>query len=680
MARLEYEISVTGEASLARAFAGIERRAAAHQQKLEGMALSSRRSATRERALTGVRAPRGMSETARGFDQIGRAARAADLKLHRERLADIKKEEQERIRSATRATRMVAREEARLSRSQEHAVAARKRTYARIGRGFASGTRNAVGAVATGVGMVGGLLGGVGIAGAVEEQMRVTKGIGGLAAQAGGGPGMREKLSKASMSARGFSREDTVQAMEGFISLTGATKEAAASMKDFGDISLATNTELADLSEAAGNVYNQLADSIQDPTERLKVMNDVMRATAGMGAVGAVEVKDLAKEMAGLAAQAGQFEGKAEDVIKYSVALAEMARRKGGATSAAEAVTSVERMSTDIIQNRKRFKAQGVDVYAKGSHGTRLRSQSDILAQTLVKTGGNLGKMQELFGIRSGRVTRGLARTYTEAVETTKGTQKEKEAAGVAAVTKAMEMFTKATVSAAEVQKRADERMKDADKQVVETMKSFNSAIGEAMMPVIQGATKELGRLTPQLRDAASAAGQMALWAAKNPLAGVGALVGGFLLKELAAAAIGTTLGAAAGLAGAAILAAVYEALKLKSEVKGEWGKNIKGGFMEAAESTARGEGPWSAAKGFASGFAKTEVSQQDVAARKDYVTSHGGGTKGEAALKALDVAHAQAAMNLVTQGLQALAVEMAKVKAPGGTPNRNDPIVSPRR
>src|SRR6185436_14121741 len=98
-----------------------------------------------------------------------------------------------------------------------------------------------------------------------------------------------------------------------FTDVTGDLETARQLLPEMSKVALATSTDLAELGSAMGSAFIPLADQIKNPTERLKAMNAVMKATAGMGAVGAVEVKDLAAEMAGLAAASQRFGGNARE-------------------------------------------------------------------------------------------------------------------------------------------------------------------------------------------------------------------------------------------------------------------------------------------------------------------------------------------------------------------------------
>jgi len=133
---------------------------------------------------------------------------------------------------------------------------------------------------------------------------------------------------------------DANAALEGlskFVGKTGDLKLGRELMKDLAVYAKATGTELDDMTDAAADV----ATALPEAADKNKQVLAVMRAIAGQGKLGAVEVKDLASQMAKLAANAGQFEGSAADNIITLGAMAQESRQRGGSASASQATQSV---------------------------------------------------------------------------------------------------------------------------------------------------------------------------------------------------------------------------------------------------------------------------------------------------------------------------------------------------
>ncbi len=130
--------------------------------------------------------------------------------------------------------------------------------------------------------------------------------------------------------------------LEKFTGKTGDLKTGRDIMETMAIYSKATGSSMEDFMDAAGDVSNQLGDV----ENKGKAVSDLMRAFAGQGKLGAVEIKNLAVQMAKIGAASIRFEGGKAGAITQMGVLAQMARAKGGAFSAANAATSVGAFAT----------------------------------------------------------------------------------------------------------------------------------------------------------------------------------------------------------------------------------------------------------------------------------------------------------------------------------------------
>jgi len=612
---LRYDISVIGEGRLKRVLRSIEREVRMANRRMladlqrsmvasmpqigRGMVqVGGGRAAAGAGARGGGRAPvtaedRRWRDQLRAWKQIGQVA-------EREKLREIKAEQ----RRHQKAMENTAREAAAKERAAQKEIAARARAErraaemqmrARVGavRSMGAGAARTVGRLGAGVAMVGGLMGGISVAGAIEDQIDTTKRASKLA-NITGDPRIKAELASEAGAPVGFTRGESLGALETFSALSGDLADAREALKFLGPLALATGTDLQEMADAAANAFVPLKDQISDPIQRMKTLRDVMQSVAGMGNIGGVEIKDLAVQMAGLAAQAGKFDGPAADVMKNAVIMAQAARKRGGAGTAAEAVTSVERFGDDLIQNNARFKKMGVNVWANKGR-TKLRSQEDIMLDVLEKTGGDQSKIKKGFGIYAARAVSGFAPIYTEA-------EKRKKGSGRAAVQAEFDTFRRAAVTDEKVNELAGSRMQDADVKFVEAKKSFDKAVGEQLLPEITKLVPELAKLAPDVAKAAKGFAGLVAWFSENPMKGLGAIVAASIGKELAMAGIGaaaekgiTALAAKAGGAGigagkaalgatavAAVGAAVIAGQQMSEENDGASVIDIMGGALES--------------------------------------------------------------------------------------------------
>jgi hypothetical protein len=439
-----------------------------------------------------------------------------------ERIANVKREAREQVRAETRAAREIAN--------------ARRATVASIGRGAATtvggSVKKVLGIGANALALGGGLLGGVAAGNAIESEIEIRSAASRLANQVRQ-PEIKGDLAKEAKGIRGFSGMEALGALEQFTNITGDLDAARQLLPDLGKLALATGTDLGELAATAGNAFIPLKDQIADPTERLKQMRDVMAALAGQGAVGAVEIKQLASYFAGLAATSNRFTGNKGDLLKTMGAITQAARQRGGAADAAEAVTSTERFSSDLINKQKQLLALGVDVTAEG--GTKLADPQEIITRILEKTGGKLGPIGDIFGERGIRAVQGFSPLFVEA-------EKKKKGSGRAAVAKEFKRLKGAQFSVEDINRGAANRYSDEDIKLKEAQKAFNDAIGTKLMPVLTTLIPKFTELIPKLTDFSGAIADVATHLINNPIPDIGALIAGKITLDLAGAGLGAVV------------------------------------------------------------------------------------------------------------------------------------------
>jgi hypothetical protein len=403
-----------------------------------------------------------------------------------------------------------------------------------------------------------------------------------LANQAGT-PERQAAILEGATKVQGFTTTESLSALEKWTDVTGDLPAGEKILGELGATALATGTQLDELAAAAANAFIPIKDSVPDAVGQMQALKNIIRATAGMGAVGAVEVKDLASEMAGLAAQAPKFAGTTEEVMATAVAMAQATRQRGGAASAPEAVTSVERFGSDVMNKQAKLRAMGVEVFTDDSH-TKLKGQKDLMTEILDKTGGDLGKLGDIFSERSIRAVQGFAPLYNQA-------EKKEKGSGKAAVLAEFARLEKATLTDESQRARVSAIMQTPEMQLKETFKALNKDLGAEFIPILQELVKSLQDATPNIVAMGKAAAGVARFFVENPFAGVGALVSGAIVKEVVAARIGAAISGSIAkgggldlkLAGAAIAitAATLMVEKLSDAREEAVNKNVREGIAQ---------------------------------------------------------------------------------------------------
>lgn len=308
---------------------------------------------------------------------------------------------------------------------------------------------------------------------------------------------MRETLAVGTRT--GTDAGEVMGGLQKFVGLTGDLKTGRETMEDLLKLSKATGTSFEDMAAAAANVSNVLPDT----ADKAQLVKATMQAIAGQGKLGAVEIKDLAGNMAKLAASAGSYEGNKVQTVADMGVLAQAARGKGGAASPAQAVTSVQRFTDtfDKAAREKAFAHFGVDV--RGKSGGLLASDT-IIKNALVaaESHGGMGRfkhnMGQMFASTEARnVTRGFEQIYMDA-----GGGK----AGVAAVTAEFERLRNAAMSTAEVEESFARSMKTGNSQA----QVFNNQMQKTALEMQTALLPAVQALAPEAVKAAQAFSQAA--------------------------------------------------------------------------------------------------------------------------------------------------------------------------
>ncbi|HEY1692243.1 MAG TPA: hypothetical protein VGG39_08775 [Polyangiaceae bacterium] len=295
-------------------------------------------------------------------------------------------------------------------------------------------------------------------------------------------------------------RGDLLSGLQGFVAKTGDLDLGRSMLGDMAKLAKATGTEFADMAEAAAEVANHVGDI----PDKGKVVYDVMRQVAGQGKLGAVEIRDLATQMAKVAATANQFKGGAAANIATLGVFAQESKLEGGSATSVQAATSVARFASGLAKpsNLKAWRAHGFSngAFTDDTH-SELLDPLTIVKMALRASSGQGGKgkasesvMSQLFPNQMAfRAVAGWQTTYNRA-----GGGDE----GMAAVTKEFQRLHEAQLSEVEVTR--------AMNAVLELGKSkatiFNEQLGTVaeqlqgvLLPALEALAPEIVSLSESL-------------------------------------------------------------------------------------------------------------------------------------------------------------------------------------
>lgn len=305
---------------------------------------------------------------------------------------------------------------------------------------------------------------------------------------------------------------DPTKVLEGlrdYVGRTGDLETGRHILKSSAVVSRATGAELEDVMGAAGDISLGLGTNFKG--DRAKATERILRGVAGQGKMGAMEMRSFSKQMAKIAAQAGQFgSNRTEDTITTLAALAQESRQQGGSGTAAQSATAVSQFVNSLSKGKtiNSFKKFGINLRDK--QGV-LEKPEDIIVQALQAAGssqhGGMAKFSANMATlvsenRARTVTKGYEKIYQETFNATSGDEKTKQAAATKAVIEELNRLRGAAMSLEETNEsyRASMQTTEAKVQV------FNNKMAEtadklriALMPAVEA-------LAPKLISAATAA------------------------------------------------------------------------------------------------------------------------------------------------------------------------------
>lgn len=444
---------------------------------------------------------------ARDADKAAKAQTTATEREARAQVRIIEKAAKDKVRAEKAAAREIEKDR----RHTDRAII----TGARLGRGaFDKGSRAAGNAFSTvtrsALGIAGSVARGAGVnfdlgshikSGVELESKAVDLSNSGYMPGKAGAAGVRQDSKAIEREARavgdfaGYDPNQAIGGLQKFVAKTGDLQSGRDILKDMAKYARASGADLEDMVDAAGDVSNALGDT-DNKGEKIK---NVMRAIAAQGKEGAVEIKDLATQMAKLAAASSQFTGDPSQVMAQMGALTQMTRAKGGASSATQAATSVSSFTNTFSKGARldAFKHYGVDIRGEGGKvDVKKAIFGAIKAASSTQHGGmaqfdkNMGKM--FMDVRARSVTRGFETIFKEG------------GGGEAGLKKAMEAFdglAAATMREQEITESFNRAMNTTEAKV----QRFNNELSASATALKEGLEPAAKALAPLLVSLAKA-------------------------------------------------------------------------------------------------------------------------------------------------------------------------------
>jgi TP901 family phage tail tape measure protein len=251
-------------------------------------------------------------------------------------------------------------------------------------RGFASDAKSAVGGAGKkladgllgGLGALAGVGGGLGLASIVTDVVDLERGLTRFQIATDGTTAktaaLRAELGRVSH-ASGISRNDLLAGASAYVAITGDAEGAAGGIRLFAKVANATGASMGDIASTAAAMKQNLHIDPKD-------FEAGFSALAVQGKAGAIELRDLASLLSGIAPTFAQFDGGLGTSGLATMGAALQVVRQGFGSSA-EAATGLQSLMVAINKNATKFQAVGVKIYDKdpATGKKRLRDFRDIV-------------------------------------------------------------------------------------------------------------------------------------------------------------------------------------------------------------------------------------------------------------------------------------------------------------
>jgi hypothetical protein len=419
--------------------------------------------------------------------------------------------------------------------------------------GAVRGTARVLGRAALTLAMGGGFLVADAVHKRIAEEEQVGTSVRAAAYKGGLGEKEYDAAGRAAAISVGGTAEKSFEGMDAVIRQTGDLPAAIHLVKDLAKYSAATGAEMADLGSVAGITFTHMGGDIGKT-------NDVMLRLVNQTRKGAIDMRDLGQYGGRLVAAADLFEGTAGGNIETFGALAQIAKRRGGKVTAAEATEGSARLFDEIERHQKAFDKLGVTTKGEGG---KLAPVQNILLDTLVrqgvtKQGDVLSLIPKLFGRQAGGVEVGLAASFLE------GSGGRGDAASLAAgkahALADIDQYRTKDIGAikAEIDENVASKLLETQAKLNVAMETFRQRIGDQLLPLMPGLIQKFTELIPAIQHV------IEFFTNGSLTAGLAKVVGVIFAAELLKGAV--TMGATL-LSTAAIIKSMTAALGLKAAV-----------------------------------------------------------------------------------------------------------------
>ena len=296
---------------------------------------------------------------------------------------------------------------------------------------------------------------------------------------------LRKEFEQTAAKTPGVSAMSIANAVQQFVTKTGRLDVARGSQDVFATVASATGSNVEDIAGAAADLFQKF-----DIT-KMEDMADAMAALAFQGKNGSFELKDAASQFARLSSAAARFGlDKGSGGVKTLGGLTQIAREATG--SPEQAATAIEAMfrqftSSEALKKLRKLDGGGVNPFVdKGQ--TKTKEIRELLVETISKAGGNLEKLQGIFGDEGIRAISPIITKFNQAKQTASvggASAKDATEAGAQAARDYLAKMIDAPGDYAELQRDAAQAQQDASAKLSNAWEKIVAGLSDAAIPAI---------------------------------------------------------------------------------------------------------------------------------------------------------------------------------------------------
>jgi hypothetical protein len=298
---------------------------------------------------------------------------------------------------------------------------------------------------------------------------------------------LRKEFEATALATRGVvSAEDVATGTSAFVTKTGDVGKARSFMSTFATTSAATGASFEDIANAGAELSKKFA------INTVEEMQAALASVTFGGKEGAFEIADAAQKYAKLASAGAKFGlDKGVGGVKVLQGLSQIAMDSTGDRDVA--TTGVEAMLRQIVSESDTIErlngGNGPKVFTDDSR-TKTMPIEKLLPDVIAAAGGDLVKLQKIFGDEGSRGINPLITSFNDAYSGAQGsngkkaTDAERTAAGKAAVQAKLDAAINAPGTFKDIQMDADKAV-DTPAKLAASWERLTSAAGDKLMPIL---------------------------------------------------------------------------------------------------------------------------------------------------------------------------------------------------